>query len=336
MTHPAHIALITTGGTIAGAATSATAISGYAVGGLGADALLAAVPQIGEIATIITDQPFNIDSKDTTPAHWQQLAQRVQAMADAPDITGVVISHGTDTMEETATFLDLVVNTDKPVVMTGAMRPATALSADGPMNLFDAVRTAIHPHSAGRGILFSFGESLFRGFGLRKLHSDRLDAFDGIGGPIGRTRPTIHYYHPRFKAGPSCALPARTPLPRVDIIHTGAGSTPDLMHAAVAAKASGIVLALPGSGSMAESWEEAVRDTVAQGIPVVRASRCGLGGVHHGALDTRTGTWPSGVLSPAAARVTLMVGLATRQTAHGFDLKAFMLAAATNLRTPSF
>jgi len=326
-----RIALITTGGTIAGAATTATAISGYAVGGLGADTLLAAVPQISEIATISTDQPFNIDSKDTTPAHWQQLAQRVQAMVDDPDITGVVITHGTDTMEETATFLDLVVNTDKPVVMTGAMRPATALSADGPMNLFDAVRTAAHPDSAGRGILFSFGESLYRGFGLRKLYSDRLHAFDGIGGPIGRTRPEIRYFHPRLKHGPSYPLPAHTPLPRVDIVHAAAGSKPDVMQAAVAAKAAGIVLVLPGSGSMAESWEEAVSNTVLHGIPVIRASRCGLGDVNHGALDTRTGTWPSGLLSPAAARVALMVGLASRLT-PGFDLKAFMHAAAMDLR----
>lgn len=333
MTHLPHIALITTGGTIAGAAASATEIAGYAVGGLGADALLAAVPQIGEIATIVTDQPFNIDSKDTTPAHWQQLAQRVQAMADAPNISGVVITHGTDTMEETATFLDLVVNTDKPVVMTGAMRPATALSADGPMNLLDAVRTAVHPDSAGRGVLFSFGETILRGFGLRKLYSDRIDAFAGIGGPIGRTRPDIRYFHPRFKTGPSCALPAQIPLPRVDIIHAAAGSTPALLHAAVAAGATGVVLALPGNGGMAESWEEAVRDAVAQGIPVMRASRCGLGGVHEGALDARTGSWPAGVLSPAAARVVLMVGLTTRDTTTDCDLKTFMHAAAMDMRT---
>lgn len=324
-----HIMLITTGGTIAGAAGSATEVSGYAVGGLGAEALLAAVPQVRDVARIEARQPFNIDSKDMTPDHWLTLATLVQAAADDPAIAGIVITHGTDTMEETATWLALVIDTDKPVVMTGAMRPATALSADGPMNLFDAVRCAAAPDSHHRGVLLCFGETILRGFGVRKQDTQRLDAFAGVHGAIGRTRPGLEFFSP---AAPRRArlprLDCGEALPRVEVIQAGAGTPPDLMRMAADHGAAGIVIALPGNGGVAETWTDAITEVVRRGIPVVRASRCGEGDVSPSDFDRHYGSLAAGVLSAAAARVVLTGALAARQTQPGFDLNAFFIAAS--------
>lgn len=302
------IALLATGGTIAGAAASATDTQGYAAGSLGAQSLLDAVPDLRTIAQFRSEQVFNMDSKDMGPPHWLTLAARVRAHAADPAIDAILITHGTDTMEETAFFLDAVADTDKPVVLTGAMRPATALSADGPMNLLDAAGVCATPASRGRGVLQVFGKTVFRAGTLRKSHTDRLDAFDGeICARIEGTTPRFLAPAPVRHAS-AAALPAT--LPRVDILYPAAGAAPDLVDAVIALGAKGIVLALPGNGSLAAGWESAVTQAVAQGIPVVRASRCGHGPVSALAVDARCGSRAAGPLSPAAARVALMLELA--------------------------
>lgn len=332
-THLPEIRLIATGGTIAGSAASATAVSGYAVGGVGADALLAAVPQIGALARVHAEQPFNIDSKNMTPAHWLQLLVRARAAVEDPGVDAVVMTHGTDTMEETATWLDLMLDSEKPVVMTGAMRPSTALSADGPMNLYDAVRTAVCPDSAGRGVLVCFGERIYRGLGVRKKHTGHLDAFAGVGGAIGHTRPDIGYFMaPAGRRLPAPRLNIDAALPRVDVLYAAAGSPPDLLHASFASGVRGIVLALPGGGNAADAWIDDIAAIVNLGVPVLRASRCSDGDVSRGALDERIGTRPAGHLSPASARVALTIALAARDADPAFDLDAFLDAAATRWR----
>ncbi|MGL1833970.1 asparaginase [Rhodocyclaceae bacterium SMB388] len=332
-TYLPQIRLIATGGTIAGSAASATAVSGYAVGGVGADALLAAVPQIGALARVHAGQPFNIDSKDMTPAHWLQLLAHARTSLADPAIDALVITHGTDTMEETATWLDLMLDTTKPVVMTGAMRPGTALSTDGPMNLYDAVRTAVCPDSAGRGVLVCFAEHIYRGLGVRKRHTGHLDAFEGIGGAIGCTRPDIAYFMaPAGRCLPIPRVNFDATLPRIDVLYAGAGSPPDLLHASVASGARGIVLALPGGGSAADVWLDDIAAIVGLGVPVLRASRCGEGDVSRGALDERTGTRPAGRLSPAAVRVALIIALAAQDADPAFDPDAFLDAVTTGWR----
>ena len=324
------IALVATGGTIAGRSASAVDTSGYVAGSIPATELLDAVPQIATIAQIRSEQLCNIDSKDMAPQIWLRLAHRMRVLLADPHIDGVVITHGTDTMEETATFLDLVHDSVKPVVLTGSMRPATALAADGPMNLFDAVATAAAAGSMARGVMLVFAESIFPARGLRKNHSSRLDAFSATGAPLGRTRPHVHYYHPAGNRPEAVTLPAPdTHLPRIDIVYVAAGSTPVLAEAAVADGARGLVLALPGNGSVPDAWIEAIAHTVADGVPVVRASRCGEGTVSARALDRQIGCWPAGVLSPAAARVALMLGLSA-QGAHGrVDLADFVARAGS-------
>ncbi|NMG77175.1 asparaginase [Aromatoleum diolicum] len=306
------LALIATGGTIAGAAASATDTTGYTAGALGADALLAAVPQLGEIADIRAKQLFRLDSKDMGPAHWLPLGRRAQALLDAPDIDGLVITHGTDTLEETAAYLHLTLDSRKPVVLTAAMRPATALSADGPMNLYNAACVATHPDSAGRGVLVSIGDAIFAAWGVRKLYTHRLDAFiGGPGGAIGQTSPIRFFAPARDTAASTVAIPADLKeLPRVDVLYVAAGSPPDLLDAVLTAGAHGIVLALPGNGSLPASWEAAVTRTIANGVPIVRASRVGAGPVSPRAQDATWGTRPAGDLAPSQARVTLMLALA--------------------------
>jgi L-asparaginase len=312
MNRQARIALVATGGTIAGAAASATQTSGYAIGGVDARALLDAVPQIAEVAEVMPEQLLNIDSKDMTPQHWLQLTARIRTLLAQPDIDGVVVTHGTDTLEETATALDLLLPAGKPVVMTCAMRPSTALSADGPMNLYDAVRCAASKDATGRGVMLCFGERILPALGLRKLDSHRLGAFDTATTDLGTTRPAIRFFAPApARQLQTLQLPERLDeLPRVDIVYCAAGTSPDMIAAAIAAGAKGIVAVLPGNGSVPDVWIDALAAAVAEDLVVVRASRCGQGAVFDAEVDARIGCGPAGVLSPGAARVAVMLALA--------------------------
>ena len=306
------LALIATGGTIAGAAASATDTTGYTAGALGADALLAAVPQLTAVARIRAEQPFSLDSKDMAPTHWLALGRRAQALLDDPAIDGIVITHGTDTLEETAAFLALTLASAKPVVLTAAMRPATALSADGPMNLYSAACVAAHPDSAGRGTLVSFGDAIHPALGVRKRETHRLDAFGGASaGAIGRTDPLRYFAPPPVRTRPPIPLhPGLDELPRVDVLYIGAGTPPGLIDLMIADGARGLILALPGNGSVPAAWDAPIADAVARGIPVIRASRVGIGPVGRKALDERLGTHPAGELPASQARVALMLALA--------------------------
>ena len=153
MKRKANVHIIATGGTIAGRAASAAATVGYKAGELTVGQLIASVPVLDKLANLSGEQLCNIDSKDMQESIWLQLAERVEAAAERKDVDGIVITHGTDTLEETAFILQLTVKTDKPIVLTGAMRPATAISADGPMNIWQSVQVAADKSATGRGVL---------------------------------------------------------------------------------------------------------------------------------------------------------------------------------------
>lgn len=311
MTKLPTIALLATGGTIAGAATATTDTTGYVAAALGADALLAAVPAIATVAHIRARQVYSIDSKDIGGAHWLTLARAAQEALDDAAVAGVVITHGTDTLEETALFLDRTLDCrHKPVVLTGAMRPATALSADGPMNLYDAVCAAAHPDSAGRGVLVCFNRLLLRGATVQKQHTSSLDAFGGgEAGPAGHTGPVRYHAPPTQRPKPQALPVDAASLPRVDILQVGAGMSADLLEYAAHNGARGVILALPGNGSLPEPWHAPVARAVAAGVRVVRASRCGHGNVSAHEIDQQCGCTAAGPLSPAAARIALMLDL---------------------------
>lgn len=325
------LVLLATGGTIAGASSLKDPSGTYVAGVIPVSDLLDAVPGIRQLAEIRALQPLHMDSKDMLPTHWVQIAHHVRDVVAASDVDAVLITHGTDTLEETALFLDLVLATDKPVVLTGAMRPATAVSADGPANLIDAVRVSIHGDSRGRGVLVSFAEAILGARDVRKYNANALKAFAGSTGALGRSTPAVHYFHPRTQRAPALPLPALgEPLPRVEVLHVGAGSSPALADAAVFSGAQGLVLALPGSGSVPDTWSETLSRLASTGVAVVRASRCANGFVACRPRDAAHGFLAAGQLTPACARVALIAGLFARERQPEFDLAEFYARVSGN------
>jgi L-asparaginase len=253
-------------------------------------------------------------------AVWRQLAARAQAAADDPAITGVVITHGTDTMEETGYFLNLVVRTAKPVVLVGAMRPATAISADGPMNLYNAVAVAAQPVSAGRGVLVVANDEIHFAREVAKTNTTQVGTFKspnrGLAGLVHNGR--LHFFGPTVRRHTADSEFAPLPvaaLPRVDIIYAYAGLGPELIEAAVRAGARGLVIAGVGDGNMSAPALAACTAAARAGVAVVRASRTGGGVVERNIEvdDDAAGFVTAEELNPQKARVLLMLGL-TRTT----------------------
>jgi L-asparaginase len=311
------IRLLATGGTIAGAQNAA---GGYAAAVMSGDELLAAVPQLANLARIEPEQVARLGSQDMDEAVWVKLAARAQAVLDEPATAGVVITHGTDTMEETAYFLNLVLRTTKPVVLVGAMRPATAISPDGPMNLYNAVAVAADPAAVGRGVLVVANDEVHFAREVAKTNTTQVGTFKslnrGLAGLVHRGR--IHFFGPtvrRHTADSEFAPLGGTALPRVDILHAHAGMRRDLIDAAVAAGVRGLVIAGVGAGNLPAGARAACRDAVGAGVAIVRSSRTGGGVVERNVEidDDGLGFLVAEELNPQKARVLLMLGL-TRST----------------------
>ena len=300
-----RIHLITTGGTIAGTSASATDTTDYRAGSLTAEQLLASVPALTDIAEIDVENLYSIDSKDMTPEHWLGLARATQTALERDDVDGVVITHGTDTLEESAFFLDLVLQSEKPVVFTCAMRPATALSPDGPMNLFGAVSVAAHPEAAGLGVLVVANDRIHAAREVTKAHTQAVDAFISADtGPIGWARPPAITRRPVCAADQAVGLDSFDVLARVDILTVAAGSSPDLLQACVDAGALGVVLALPGNASLPQAWRPHVETARAAGCIVRCVSRTGAGPLSDS---------PTTPASAIKARVALIVELSRKR-----------------------
>lgn len=312
MTNLPRITLLSTGGTIAGAAPRATDTTGYRAGAIDAAGLLAAVPGAEALAAIDVDPLLAIDSKDMTPSHWLILAQRLSEHLARDDCDGVVVTHGTDTLQETAFFLDCVLQAGKPVVLTAAMRPATALSADGPMNLYQAIAVAAHPSARHRGVLVVVNDGIFAARDVAKTHTRALQAIASPErGPIGSAMPVHFFGAPSTSTAGVVPLAGLggAPLPRVDILYAAAGSPPDLLASAAQRGAAGVVLALPGHGSLPDYWYDAVRAAQKAGVVVVRSTHVARGPVDDRVIDDIT-LHGSGTLGPLKARIALMLALA--------------------------
>ena len=304
----ARVVVIGTGGTIAGTAARPQDHVGYKAGALTAADLLAAVPALAGQA-IETESLAQLDSCDMDHATWVRLALAVQRHLARPEVAGVVITHGTDTLEETAFFLHHTVRARKPVVLTAAMRPATAPSPDGPQNLLDAVTLA---RGRGvRGVLAVLGGTVHAGCEVRKVHGYRVDAFSsGDAGPLALLQDGAVK---RFRDWPATTAAHGAALaidpkhwPVVDIVTSHAGARGATVDALVKAGARGLVLAGTGNGSVHASLLQAARRAAAKGVLVWRASRCLLGGV----VGTPADALPSaGDATPAQARVLLLLEL---------------------------
>ena len=279
---PPHIVILATGGTIAGQGASSEQTTGYKAGVVGVDALIHAVPELKHVANVSGEQVFNMASEDISTSQIATLAARVNTLLARPDVDGVVITHGTDTLEETAYYLNLTVNSEKPVVMTASMRPSTALSADGPMNLLEAVRVAANPNASGRGVMVVLNDRIGAARFVTKTNTTAPDTFkapeEGYMGRIVGSDVVFDYHPDRLHTTRSAfAGLTATQQPHV-IILSGYQDDPGfLFDAAIAQHVDGIVFAGPGAGSVSSRSREGMQRAIAKGITVVRTSRTGSG-----------------------------------------------------------
>jgi L-asparaginase len=310
-----RVRVLATGGTIAGAQASATDY-GYKSGAYDVNTLIAAVPNLDRLAQISGEQVANIGSQDMNDAVWLQLAKRLSQVLASPDVDAVLITHGTDTLEETSYFLSLVAKSDKPVVMVGSMRPATATSADGPANIYNGVAAAVHPGARGRGVLVSLNDEIHYARNAVKTDTTSLQTFASLNrGPAGLVHTgKVTWFQPMDRkqgAASEFSVEKLDALPRVDVIYAHANMSPDLIDAAVKNGARGIVVAGVGDGNMTGPALEAASRAVKKGVVVVRSTRLPMGLVlrNNEVNDDQLGMVASGELNPAKSRVLLQLAL---------------------------
>ncbi len=307
------IKVLATGGTIAGAQTS-TAEAGYKSGSFSVDDLIKAVPTLTNFAVLSGEQVANIGSQTMNHEVWLKLAKRVNEVL-AGDTDGVVITHGTDTMEETAYFLSLVVASDKPVVLVGSMRPATAIGADGPANLYNAVALAADPDAHGKGPLVILNDTIHYARETQKTHTTHLDTFRSLNrGPAGVMNTGKAFFYNQETArrgGFSVDNLSVDSLPYVEIVYSyanfGGGTIDDIVKRG----AKGIILAGVGDGNTTDAALDALQRAAKAGVVVVRSSRVGSGIVDRNVEvnDDKLGFITAMELSPQKARILLMLGL---------------------------
>lgn len=310
-----NIVVLATGGTIAGAAATG-AQSSYTSGKVTIDAMLDSVPGIRDLANLKGEQVANVGSQDMSFEILLKLAKRINELLATNDVDGIVITHGTDTLEESAFFLNLTVKSDKPVVMVGSMRPSTAISADGPLNLYDAVAVAADPNTKGRGVLIVMNDWIQGAHSLTKTSTTSVQTFmSPIRGVVGVSAygKDDYYNYPSWKHTTSSEFDVSgvTALPRVDIIFADVDMPPDLIDCSVRNGAKGIVIAGVGNGNMNKAALDAAARAVKQGVVVVRSSRVVTGTVGRNVevKDDELGFVASDELNPQKSRILLSLAL---------------------------
>jgi L-asparaginase len=309
------IRVLATGGTIAGAQASATDY-GYKSGTYDVNSLLKAVPNLDKLAVLTGEQVANIGSQDMNDEIWLKLAKRVNAALAEPGTDGILITHGTDTLEETSYFLALVTKSDKPVVMVGSMRPATAISADGPGNIYNGVAVATDPRAKGRGTLVCLNDVIHYARNVVKTDTTSVETFQSINrGPAGVVHTgKIEWFEPMDrKVGLASEFSVDTldKLPRVDVIYAHANMSADLIEAAIKNGAKGLVVAGVGDGNMTTPALDALTKAAKNGVVVVRSTRLPQGIVlrNNEVNDDEKGFVASGELNPGKSRVLLQLAL---------------------------
>ena len=313
-----NIVILGTGGTIAGKAASAGDNIGYTAAQVGVAELMAAIPALAASSHLLVEQVAQIDSKDMTFAVWVHLAERVRYFLARDDVGGVVITHGTDTLEETAYFLQSVLDPVKPVVLTCAMRPATSLAPDGPQNVMDAM--AVAGHAGARGVVAVCAGVVHSALDVQKVHPYQLDAFSsGDSGPVAYVEEGALRMLRNWPGGQQTrALPAieliailaqavaGSAWPRVEVVMSYAGAGGAVVEALCMAGVHGLVVAATGNGTLHHDLETALLQAQSQGVKVIRATRCVNGRVLPKPGDALA---DSNGLSPVKARVELMLRL---------------------------
>ncbi|CAM3989608.1 type II asparaginase [Mesobacillus zeae] len=309
-----NVKILATGGTIAGAAKSESETTGYKAGVVGVDQLVEAVPELKELANISGQQVCKIDSSAMTNEILLDLAKEVDKQLKDPKINGIVITHGTDTLEETAYFLNLVIKSDKPVVLVGSMRPSTALSADGPLNLYNAVAIAASEESKGKGVLVALNDKIGSARDTTKTNTTSVDTFGSQDfGYLGLVQGGKPYFYTESTRKNTTETEFNVndikDLPRVDIVYAHGNDSRVMVDAAVKAGAKAIIHAGTGNGSVYPETLEGLIDAQKKGVVVVRDSKVGSGMVTREDVDDKNHFVSADTLNPVKARVLLMLAL---------------------------
>jgi L-asparaginase len=312
----ARVTILATGGTIAGAGSASD--YGYKAGAFKVEDLIKAVPQLKNLAQLKGEQVASIGSQDMNDRVWLDLAARANTLLASPDVDAIVVTHGTDTMEETAYFLNLVIKSDKPVVLVGSMRPATAISADGPANLYDAVATAADRAARGRGVMVVLNDEIHAARNVAKTNTTSVQTFESPNrGPMGLVHTgKITWFAPpdkRHTLKSEFSTKDVKELPRVEILYAHSNMDATLIDAALAAGAKGLVIAGVGDGNMSQSALDRLARAAKNGTAVVRASRLERGMVlrNNEVDDDKMGFVASGEINAPKSRVLLQLALMT-------------------------
>lgn len=316
------VVILATGGTIAGAGEEGKE-TGYKSGTLSVDSLVDAVPGLTDISNIKAEQICNVNSDDITSEIWIELANKINEMAQDENVSGFVITHGTDTMEETAYFLNLVVKTDKPIVLTGSMRPATAISADGSMNLFQAVCVAASEESRGKGVMVVFSDKIFSARSVKKMSTYNVMAMSaGETGSIGVVRnDEVSFYENttrKHTIDTEFDVKGESKLPKVQIVYFAVDSDPEILKYA-AKNTEGLVIAGAGAGEFSEGFIDAINGL---DIPVVISSRIDDGIITQDAVLCDN-TVAANDLSPQKAAILLRLAIMNKTTTQDELIRLF-------------
>ncbi len=309
-----NVVILATGGTIAGAGASAANSATYAAAKVPVDKLIAGLPEIAKVANVRGEQTFQIASESFTNDNLLTLAKRVSALAKQGDVDGIVVTHGTDTLEETAYFLNLVVRTSKPIVVVGSMRPGTALSADGALNLYNAVNVAASKDASGKGVLVTMNDEINSGRDVSKSINIRTEAFKSQWGALGMVVEGKNYWFrapvKRHTAQSEFNIDEINALPQVDIAY-GYGSVPASSYEAIGKGAKAIIHAGTGNGSVADRVVPTLQKLRADGVQVIRSARVPAGFVLRNAEqpDDKYDWVVAHDLNPQKARILAMVAL---------------------------
>ena len=314
------VVVVATGGTIAGAGASSTNSATYTAAKVPVDALLNAVPQIQNLANVTGIQALQVASESITDKELLSLARQINDLLKKPDVNGVVITHGTDTMEETAFFLSLVIHSDKPIVLVGSMRPSTAMSADGPLNLYSAVALAADESAKGKGVMVLMNDSIFAARDVTKTINIHTNAFDSQWGALGSLVEGKAYWFrnsaKRFNNRSEFNIEQiqGDKLPLVQIVYGSGNMLPDAYDAYAKAGAKAIIHAGTGNGSVANYIVPTLKNLQQQGVQIVRASRVPQGFVLRNAEqpDDQYGWVVAHDLNPQKAK--LLTALALTKT----------------------
>ncbi|AOA58456.1 asparaginase [Acinetobacter larvae] len=312
-----HVVVVATGGTIAGAGASASNSATYTAAKVPVQQLINAIPQLKELADVSGVQALQIASESITDKELLSVARQVNSLLKKPDVHGVVITHGTDTLEETAFFLNLVIASDKPIVLVGAMRPATALSADGPLNLYSAVALAASDSARGKGVLVMMNDNIYAARDVSKSINIHTDAFQSQWGALGSVVEGKTYWFrqvsKRFNQQSEFNIEniQGDQLPNVQIVYAATNMSPDAYLAYAKNGAQAIIHAGTGNGSVAAQIVPTLKQLQQQGIQIVRASRVAAGFVLRNAEqpDDQYGWVVAHDLNPQKARILTALAL---------------------------